>query len=256
MNIQEVAPQLGERWAEKLAPFIITPEFDEIFDFLKKEGRAHKTICPKAADVFKVFRETPYDNLKVVFLLQDPYHTLRNDKMVANGIPMDCSNTGVLQPSLELFYDGMEENIGKKVGRNADLSYLCHQGILLLNTSLTVELHKAGSHKGVWKKFMDYLIGDILNYYSPGLCVVAFGKHGQETAKTMMPFLHNYFDIEHPAAASYKNRKWNHENVFTQINMVLKNNMNEKIIWDYNEYKRHLDSLPKPSIINEHIKES
>lgn len=252
MDIQMVAPQLGD-WAEKLAPFIITPEFDAIFEFLKKEGRAGKTICPQAKDVFRAFRETPYNRLKAVFLLQDPYHQIRNGKMVADGIPMSCSNTGILQPSLELFYDGMEENLGKKVGRNADLTYLCNQGILLLNTSLTVELHKAGSHQGVWTKFMDYLIGDILNYYSPGLCVVAFGKHAQGTAKDMIPFLHNYFDVEHPAAASYKNRKWIHDNVFTQINVVMKHNMNEKIYWDYNDYVRYLETLPNKTPVNEFI---
>ena len=256
MDIQEVAPYLGT-WADKLAPFVISPEFDEIFNFLKKEGLAHKKICPEAKNVFRAFKETPYNKLKAVFLLQDPYHQIRKingkDVLVADGIPMSCSNTGILQPSLELFYDGMEENLGKKVGRNADLTYLCNQGILLLNTSLTVELHKAGSHQGVWTKFMAYLIGDILNYYTSGLCVVAFGKHAQGTARNMMPFIHNYFDIEHPAAASYKNRKWIHENVFTQINVVLKQNMNEEIYWDYNDYKRYLESLPSKSVVNEHI---
>ena len=253
MNLDTVGPQFGT-WAEKLAPFIVSPEFDEIFAFLKKEGRAGKIICPQAIDVFRAFKECDYEKLKVVFILQDPYPWIKNGKFVADGIPMSCGHTQVLQPSLSLFYDGMEQNLGKKVGRNADLSYLCHQGILILNTSLTVELNKPTSHEGVWNKFMDYLIGDVLNYYSRGLCVVAFGKHGQKTAKSMMPFLHNYFDVEHPAAAAHTNRKWLHNNLFTSIDQVMRNNMNEKIYWDDIEYVRYLESIPKKQVINEHIK--
>ena len=254
MNLSVVEQQFGS-WAEKLSPFITSPEFDEIFDFLKKEGRAGKIICPQAKDVFRAFKECEYKDCKAVFFLQDPYPWVKNGKFVADGVPMSCRNTGVLQPSLELFYDGMEENLGKKVGRNADLTYLCHQGILILNTSLTVELDKPTSHKEIWKKFTNYLINEVLNYYSTGLCVVAFGKHGQETAKSMMPFLHWTFDVEHPAAASYARRKWDHKNIFTDINIVLKNNQNDRILWDYNDYYRYLQSLVKPTTVNEHIKQ-
>lgn len=255
MNLDAVAPQFGT-WAEKLAPFIVSEEFDKIFSYLKDKGRQGVVICPQAKDVFRAFKECNYNNLKAVFILQDPYPWIKNGKFVADGVPMSCAHTQQLQPSLSLFYDGMEENLQKKVGRNADLSYLCHQGILLLNTSLTVELNRPTSHKELWTKFMDYLIGDVLNYYSRGLCVVAFGKHGQNTAKSMMPFIHNYLDIEHPAAAAHQNRKWDHGKLFTTVNAVLKNNMNERIIWDYNEYVRHIESLPKVTAVNEHIKTS
>jgi uracil-DNA glycosylase len=159
---------------------------------------------------------------------------------------MSSKYTGVLQPSLSLFYEGMEENLKKKVGRNADLTYLCNQGILILNSSLTVELNKPGSHKGVWSKFMEYLIGDVLNYYSSGLVYMALGKPAQETAKLMLPFLHWGFDVEHPAAAAHKNRKWDHQEIFTKFNEILKRRNNDHIIWDYNEYmvkKEELDRL-------------
>lgn len=254
MNLDIVGPQFGS-WAEKLAPFITSPEFDEIFTFLKKEARGGKVICPQSKDVFRAFKECEYSKCKAVFFLQDPYPWIKNGKFVADGIPMSCSNTHELQPSLSLFYDGMEDNLGKKVGRNADLTYLCHQGILILNTSLTVELNKPSSHKEIWSKFMNYLIDEVLNLYSTGLCVVAFGKHGQLTAKSMMPLLHWTFDVEHPAAAAHKQRKWDHGKIFTGINTVLKNNQNDRIIWDYNDYYRYLESIPKIATVNEHIKE-
>jgi uracil-DNA glycosylase len=257
MRLDVLKDQFEEGWLEKLGPFLISPEFDEIFKFLKSEARAKKVICPNYKDTFKAFRETKYKETKVVFILQDPYHQLKGDKMVADGIPMSCSNTGILQPSLELFYEGMEENLNKKVGRCADLSYLCHQGILILNTSLTVELHKPGSHKGVWKKFMDYLFNEVLNYYSRGLCVVAFGKHGQDTAKSLLPFLHWTFDVEHPAAAAHRNRKWDHQRIFTSINEVLKGHNEEKIIWDCNEYAKYItEHPPETPVVNEFIKNS
>ncbi len=87
MEYEKVADQFGE-WAPKFRPFIESSEFDKIFAFLKGESREGKTICPMSADVFRTFRETPYNKLKAIFILQDPYPWAKNGKILADGIPM------------------------------------------------------------------------------------------------------------------------------------------------------------------------
>jgi uracil-DNA glycosylase len=233
MNFDKVAPQLGEGWATKLKPFIESKEFDDIYAFLKQQSMDGRTICPHHSNVFRAFRETPYESLKCVFILQDPYPWVKGGKMIADGIAMSCSNTGICQPSLDLFYDGMADDLEISVPHHPDLTYLCHQGVLFLNTSLTVELNKPSSHKGLWDKFMMFLVEEVINYYNTGLIYVSFGKNARLLTKAMMPFLHWGFEVEHPAAAAHKERAWKHENIFSKINKILRDCNNEKINWAY-----------------------
>lgn len=232
MQYEKVADQLGT-WGPKLQPFIESSEFDAIFSTLKEKSRDGATICPASSDVFRSFRETPYENLKVVFLLQDPYPWVKGGKMVADGIAMSCRNTGILQPSLELFYQGMEDDLGIEVPRQPDLKYLSNQGVLFLNGSLTVEENKPGSHAGLWDPFIKYLIEEVINFYNTGLAYVSFGKNAHVLAKSFVPFLHYGFEVEHPAAAAHKEREWKHENIFRKIDKVTKENNNELINWAY-----------------------
>lgn len=230
MDYEKVAPQFGD-WGPKFKPFIESPEFDTIFKFLKEQSKMGKTICPESKDVFRTFRETPYKDLKVIFLLQDPYPWMKNGVMVADGIPMSCSNTKICQPSLSLFYDGIADDLGIKIPHEPDLSYLCKQGVMFLNSSLTVELNKPGSHKGVWDPFINFFIEEVINYYNTGTCYVSVGKNAQAMARAVLPFLHWGFEVEHPAAAAHKERKWDHQSVFSKINKVVKDTNNEKIMW-------------------------
>lgn len=151
---------------------------------------------------------------------------------------MSCSHTGICQPSLDLFYDGMEDDLKTKVPHNPDLSYLCEQGVLFLNTSLTVELNKPSSHKGKWDKFMLYLVQEVINFYDCGLIYVSLGKNANIVAKAVIPFLNWGFEVEHPAAAAHSDRKWRHDNIFTKINKVLKDNNNEQINWVYSNNQK------------------
>lgn len=239
MNYEKVKDQFGD-WAPKFKPFIESSAFDEIFKFLKDQSRADKRICPESKDVFRAFRETPYKDLKVIFLLQDPYPWVKKvegkDIMVADGIPMSCSNTGVCQPSLSLFYDGISDDLGIKVPHHPDLSYLCKQGVLFLNTSLTVEVNKPGSHKGVWDKFITFFIEEVINFYNTGTCYVSMGKNAEAMAKAVVPFLHWGFTVEHPAAAAHTERAWKHQNIFSKINKITKDTNLEVINWAYGQH--------------------
>lgn len=239
MEYSKIEDKLGD-WGPKLRPFIESKDFDDIFKFLKEQSRDGKVICPESKDLFRSFEVTPYKDLKAIFLLQDPYPWIKNGKYVADGIPMSCSHTGVLQPSLELFYAGMEDDLGRPVTRHPDLSYLSKQGVLFLNTNLTVELNKPSSHSknifgtaGLWDKFMNFLIEEVINFYNCGLVYVSLGNNAHVTAKAIVPFIHWGFEVEHPAAAAHKEREWNHQNVFSKINKIIKNHNNEQINWIY-----------------------
>lgn len=232
MNYEKVKDQLGD-WAPKFKPFIESEKFDKIYAFLKKESSEGKTICPKHSDVFRAFRETPLSNLRCIFLLQDPYPWMKNGVFVADGIAMSCSNTGVCQPSLKLFYDGIADDLRIKVPQHPDLSYLCKQGILFLNTSLTVEMGKPTSHSGVWDEFMGFMVEEVINFYTRGIIYVSFGENAHAMTKAIVPFLHWGFQVEHPAYAARQERDWKHDNIFTKINKIIKDCNNEKINWAY-----------------------
>jgi len=242
MDYEKIAPQLGD-WAPKFKEFIESQDFDDIYKFLKKEARKPpegegKIICPEHSNTFRAFRECPFSKLRAIFILQDPYPWVKVDRdgkkiFTADGLAMSCSNTGVCQPSLELFYQGMEDDLGINVPRHPDLSYLAQQGILLLNTSLTVEMSKPASHGGLWDGFIDYLFENVINFYTKGLVYVSFGKNAHILAKTIVPFLHWGFEVEHPAAAAHKGREWEHGKIFTKINKILKDCNEEQINWAY-----------------------
>lgn len=242
MDYSKVESQLGD-WGPKLKPFVESKDFDEIFAFLKAESREGKTICPEAPNVFRAFKECPYSDLKCVFILQDPYPWVKFDReagkwiYTADGMAMSCSNTGICQPSLNMFYDGMEDDLGETVIREPNLAYLANQGVLLLNTSLTVEKDKPTSHQGKWDKFIKFLLGDVINSYFSGAIYVSFGEGAHVAAKCIVPFLHWDFEVEHPAFAARKERPWKHQNIFRNINKILKDNNNEKILWSYATYR-------------------
>jgi len=234
MNYEKFKPLLGT-WGPYLKPMIESPEMDGIYAKLKEEAARGVKILPKSTNTYRAFAETPYNNLQVVFLLQDPYPSMINNVPVADGIAISCSNTGKLQPSLEQFYDAIEddlyEGLDVKNGRNPDLSYLCNQGVMMLNTSLTVEYEKPGSHFNIWKPFTTYLFEEIFMHYNRGLVFVLCGEKSHQYEQYINPFQHWIIKVEHPAHAARKMRLWDHQNLFKKVNKVLLDNNNTTINW-------------------------
>ena len=243
MKFENFEHMFGD-WAVKFKPFIESKDFDDIYAFLKEEGREGKMILPRSTDTFRAFSECPYKDLKCIFMLQDPYHRIkwidRQPVPIADGIAMSCSNTGELQPSLQLFYEGMEDDLGYEVPRIPDLKYLANQGVLLINTSLTVEKDKNASHSkiGLWDKFIKYMIEEVINFYNSGLIYVGIGENAHNVGKMVIPFIHWSFELEHPAFAARQEREWKHGNIFTKINKILKDSNNEQIRWGYGDSTR------------------
>jgi uracil-DNA glycosylase len=236
MNWEKFADQFHESWHTKMRPFIESNECDAIYEFLKKETKRGKKIAPLSSNVFRAFRETSLDDLKVVMIGMCPYHTMKSGICVADGLLMGCSITNTLQPSLEQFYGALERELHNglnlKYEKTPDVSYLAKQGVLMLNAALTTEINKAGSHIVLWEPFTKYLFEHVLD--TAGVPFIFLGKDAAKYERYVPPFTWS-FTLSHPASASYKNTDWDTEGVFGQVSRILKENNNYEIMWLYEE---------------------
>jgi uracil-DNA glycosylase len=215
-----------------MRPFIESEECDKIYAFLKAESKRGKKVAPLSMHVWRCFKETSLDDLKVVMVGMCPYHTFKNDAPVADGLLMGCSITEQVQPSLDQFYRAMEkefyDGLNLSIIENPDVSFLAHQGVLMLNAALTTEINKAGSHLEIWEPFMKYLFEEVINYL--GVPIVFLGKDAARYKKYTGIFAH-VFEVSHPASATYKGIDWDTEGVFTKVNRLLEENNGFSVQW-------------------------
>lgn len=225
-------------WAESLQPFIESKDCDEIYSTLKAQKDRGWISCPESINTYRAFKETPMDDVKVVFLLMDPYPWFKDGKFVADGIAMSCANTEILQPSLEKFYGGIEDDLYKGLNlqmlKSPDLKYLCNQGVMMLNTALTTRLNNTGYHTKLWAPFTKYLLEDVFSKIRHRVVFVLCGEKSQDFEGCINPLQHRIFKLEHPAHASYQKRPWIHDNIFTKCNKLLAED-EKTVIWDYEE---------------------
>ena len=232
MNWEKFKDQFHPSWHRFMQPFIESEACDNIYKFLKSESQRGKKIAPLSQNVFRCFYETSYDDLKLVMMGMCPYHSMKNGEYVADGLLMGCSTTNVLQPSLQKFYDGIEQEMYNGLcvtcERPPDVSFLAKQGILMYNAALTTEINKAGSHIDLWEPFTKYVFEEVLA--TTGVPIVFLGKDAARYARYTNPFS-PVFVTSHPASASYKNTDWDSGDVFKMVNKVLKDNNNYTIEW-------------------------
>ncbi len=187
MQWEKFKDQFHESWHAKVRPFIESEQCDKIYEFLKKESKRGKKIAPLSSNVFRAFRETSLDNLKVVMMGMCPYHTSIGGEYVADGLLMGCSITGKLQPSLEQFYKAIERELYEDVKheKTPDVRYLASQGVLMLNAALTTEINKAGSHIALWEPFTRYLFENVLD--TAGVPIIFLGKDAAKYERYVPP---------------------------------------------------------------------
>ena len=215
-------------WASKLKPFFDDGGFNRIYDVLKEESGRGIKITPDSADVFQAFRECSIEDLKCVILAYCPYHVAG----AADGMALSCSKIMKLQPTLNQLYGAWETefNEGLCLGcdRNPDLTFLAHQGVLLLNTALTTRIGEAGAHQDLWEPFTKYVLEEII---TPSMVpVIMLGKQASEFIGCFLSTQH-VFQLSHPASASYRKEIWNSEGVFTKVNKILMETNGEEINW-------------------------
>jgi uracil-DNA glycosylase len=215
-------------WARVLRTFIYSSDFKNIIQSLANESLLDRRFTPPLRDIFRAFKECPYDDLKVVIVGQDPYPTIN----VADGIAFSCSKTMRLQPSLKFILDEVNRTVynGDCVSNNPDLTRWSRQGVLMLNTALTTEIGKIGKHYDIWKPMLNYLF-DYLSNYNNGLVYIYMGKEARTWADSVNDNCFKLF-CSHPASAVYnKFRRWDSQNVFDTAQKVVEENYKYLILW-------------------------
>ena len=147
-------PPISNDWLEPLKPEFQKPYYKELFQKVTEEYQTRK-IFPPADDIFNAFHLTPLSKVKVVIIGQDPYH---NDGQ-AHGLCFSVKPDVDIPPSLVNIYKELEEDLGCYVPNNGYLTKWAEQGVLMLNTVLTVRAHQAASHQNMgWEQFTDAAI--------------------------------------------------------------------------------------------------
>jgi len=236
LDYEDFKPLFGA-WAEKFRPFIESKEMYDIYQKLKSEK---EIIVPNSASVFRAFSLTRPDSIRSIWYLMDPYprrYAGRAKINQATGVAMDCSNSpdGKIQPSLEKFYDAISKELGDRVVKSPDLTYLLDQGILLLNTDLTCKLNKTGSHEGLWEPFQKFFLEEVMRG-TKDIIYVLCGKDSKRMKKFINPLGNTIVELDHPAFADRTHTDWNSKGVFKMINKSLAAEGKEPILWDKRVY--------------------
>ena len=218
--------QLHPSWQAVIGNELEKPYMQELRSFLKEEKSAGKVIYPPSPLIFNAFNHTPFEQVRVVIIGQDPYH---GDSQ-AHGLSFSVPNGIALPPSLLNIYKEIAADLGIKMSRNGDLTPWAEQGVLLLNATLTVEQGKAGAHQGKgWEAFTDSAIA-ALNEHRDGLVFVLWGSYAQKKGAFIDASKHLVLKSVHPSPLSaHRGFFGNHQ--FSQINQHLISNGQSPINW-------------------------
>ncbi|MEY9933053.1 uracil-DNA glycosylase [Catenulispora sp. GP43] len=186
-------------WAPVLAAETEQPYFADLEAFLKTE-RAEHQVFPPEDEVFAALEATPYQDVKVVLIGQDPYH----DDGQAHGMCFSVRPGVRIPPSLRNMYKELETDLGVAPVKHGYLKAWADQGVLLLNTVLTVRAHEPASHKDRgWEKFTDAVIKDVSAREKP-VVFVLWGAHAKKKAKLIDASRHAIVQGAHPSPLSAK----------------------------------------------------
>ena len=195
--------KIGQKWKEVLGDEFDKNYFRELTNFVKQEYQT-KTIYPPASKIFAAFDSTPFDEVKVVILGQDPYHGPNQ----ANGLSFSVNDGIKFPPSLQNIYKELNEDLGNEIPTSGDLSHWAKQGVLLLNATLTVEATKAGSHqKKGWETFTDSVI-EKLNQEKENIVFILWGSYAQKKGAKIDRKKHFVIESAHPSPLSVYRGFW------------------------------------------------
>ena len=190
-------PPISNDWAKYLQPEYKKPYYRDLYLKVNEEYRTRK-IFPPADDIFNAFHLTPLANVKAVILGQDPYH---NDGQ-AHGLCFSVKPPVAPPPSLVNIYQELHDDLGCYIPNNGYLNKWAEQGVLMLNTVLTVRAHQANSHRGIgWEQFTDAAIR-ILNEQDRPIVFLLWGRPAQMKEKMLNNPNHLILKAPHPSPLS------------------------------------------------------
>ncbi len=234
----ELANLLPEQWRLLLSDALNTESFRQLELFLNREYREQE-IFPPRENLFHAFRLTPPDQVKVVILGQDPYH----DNGQAHGLAFSVLPGVKLPPSLRNIFKELETDVGIPVPESGSLESWAEQGVLLLNTVLTVRAHAANSHKKRgWEAFTDSVIRTVNGFDRPVIFVL-WGDPAQRKAGFIDRTRHKIIASAHPSPLSAY-RGFFGSRPFSAINAFLREQGVKEICWDTRSGKEEYREVP------------
>ena len=220
---------LGNDWDLVLKDEINKEYFKKLINFINNEYNK-KIIYPKKTEIFKAFRNTSYEDTKVVILGQDPYH----EKNQAEGLAFSVKIGVQKPPSLNNIFKELHDDLGYSIPKNGSLEKWSREGVLLLNTVLTVEASKAASHKDIgWETFTDAVISK-LNEKNTPIVFILWGSFARSKKKLITNKTHYVVESAHPSPLSAYNGFFGSK-PFSKTNSFLKSKGLKEIDWEIKE---------------------
>lgn len=225
MSEIKITPKIEESWKNALLSEFNSSYFAQLKEFLLSERKLH-TIYPPASTIFEAFNKTPLHKVKVVILGQDPYHGPGQ----AHGLSFSVPQGLPLPPSLQNIFKEISDNIGLAMPKNGNLESWAAQGVLLLNATLTVRAHQAGSHqKQGWERFTNAAIKAVSDN-NKGVIFLLWGSYAQAKAELIDQSKHHILKAPHPSPLSAYRGFFGCRH-FSKTNTLLINQGLEPINW-------------------------
>lgn len=218
--------KIEESWKNILQDEFEKPYFNSLIDFVKSEYQS-QTCYPKGADIFSAFDHCPFNDVKVVIIGQDPYHGPGQ----ANGLCFSVHDGISHPPSLINIFKELQNDIGKAYPNSGDLSTWAEQGVLLLNATLTVRAHQAGSHqKKGWEQFTDAVIQQV-SQNREGVVFLLWGGFAKKKGAKIDKSKHHVLTSGHPSPLSANRGYWFGNKHFSKTNELLQEMNQPAIDW-------------------------
>ena len=215
-TIQPDRIQLEPSWKAHLLPEFTKPYMTDLREFLRREREQKKMIFPRGTEYFAALNACPFEAVKVVVLGQDPYHGPNQ----AHGLSFSVRPGVAPPPSLVNIYKELKSDLGLMPPTHGFLQRWAEQGVLLLNATLTVEAHRAGSHQGKgWEQFTDAVIQH-LNREREHVVFVLWGSYAQKKGAHINQSRHFVLKSPHPSPLS-AHRGFFGSKPFSKINAYL-----------------------------------
>ena len=217
--------KIEQSWKDVLSAEFDKDYFIKLTDFVRGEYLSGKTVYPEPKNIFNAFNLCPIDNVKVVIIGQDPYH----EPGQAHGLCFSVLPPTVIPPSLVNIYKEIESDLGHKSVTNGDLTHWANQGVLLLNSTLTVRAHTAASHAGRgWEEFTDAVIRAVAQ--RDNIVYMLWGSYAQKKAAFVNSNKNLILKSVHPSPLSAYRGFFGCKH-FSQANKYLADNGKNPIEW-------------------------
>ena len=219
--------QIHPSWQALLQTAFEHPSFQRLISFVRSEYQQNQCF-PPGSQIFNAFDACPLDKVKVVLLGQDPYHGPGQ----ANGLSFSVPDGIPHPPSLINIFKELEKDLGVRYPQSGNLIPWAQQGVLLLNATLSVRAHQAGSHqKQGWEQFTDQVL-KLLSQQKSGLVFLLWGGFAKKKQRLIDPQKHLILTSGHPSPLSANRGYWFGNRHFSQVNTYLRSHQKSEIQWE------------------------